>query len=149
MKLTKTRNGPSTIETMRREMDHLFDDLVPFSWSRERGGETLGTWTPSADITENEKEFRILVDMPGVDKKDIKVNFKEGRVTITGERMEEEKEEKDDFIRQERYFGTFYRAFMLPEKVKEDKIKATFKEGVLKLQIPKAEEEKPKSIEVS
>ncbi|WP_158551453.1 Hsp20/alpha crystallin family protein [Rhodohalobacter sp. SW132] len=149
MKLTKKRNGPNTIDTLRREMDHFFDDLVPFSWSREQNEKALGTWAPSADITENEKRYEIMMDIPGMDKNDIKVNIQDDRVTITGERKTEEKEENDDFIRQERYYGSFFRSFKLPEKVKDDDIKATFKDGVLKVVIPKAEVIKPKSIKVS
>ena len=149
MKLTKTRNGPNTIDTLRREMDHFFDDLVPFSWNREQSGRSLGTWTPNADITENEERYQVMMDMPGMDKNDIKVSYHDGRVSITGERKSEEKDEKDDFIRQERYYGSFYRSFLLPEKVKEDDIKASFEDGVLKVMIPKAEVVKPKSIKVS
>ena len=149
MKLTKTRNGPNTIDMLRREMDHFFDDLAPFSWNRENSGKALSTWTPIADITENDKEYQILMDMPGMDKNDIKINIQDERVSITGERKSEEKEEKTDFIRQERYYGSFFRSFKLPAKVKEDEIKASFKDGVLKLLIPKAEVVKPKSIKVS
>src|SRR6056297_2200109 len=149
MKLTKTRNGPNTIDTLRREMDHFFDDLVPFSWSSEQSGKATGRWAPSADITENENEYQIMMDIPGMDKKDIKITIQDGRVSVTGERKTEEKEEKADFVRQERYYGSFFRSFKLPEKVKEEDIKATFKDGVLKLLIPKAEVVKPKSIKVS
>ncbi len=149
MKLTKTRNGPNTIDMLRREMDHFFDDLAPFSWNRENSGKALSTWTPIADITENDKEYQILMDMPGMDKNDIKINIQDERVSITGERKSEEKEEKTDFIRQERYYGSFFRSFKLPAKVKEDEIKASFKDGVLKVLIPKAEVVKPKSIKVS
>ena len=89
------------------------------------------------------------MDMPGMDKNDIKINIQDERVSITGERKSEEKEEKKDFIRQERYYGSFFRSFKLPAKVKEDEIKASFKDGVLKLIIPKAEVVKPKTIKVS
>lgn len=149
MKLTKKAHEPGTIEMLRREMDHFFDDLVPFSWSRDNGGKAMSTWTPNADITEDEKEYLIRMDIPGMEKNDIKVNFQDGRVTITGERKTEEKEEKKGFIRQERYYGSFYRSFTLPEKIKEESIQATFKNGVLKLVIPKAEVVKPKMIKVN
>jgi HSP20 family protein len=149
MKLTKRTNEPSAIESLRREMDHFFDDLVPFSWSRENGGKTLSTWSPSSDITEDENEYQIRMDIPGMEKNDIKVNVQDGRITITGERKTEEKDEKKDFIRQERYHGSFYRSFTLPEKLREDNIQATFKDGVLKLVVPKAEVVKPKMIKVN
>lgn len=148
MKLTRLKDQPSTIDVLRREMDHFFDDLVPYSWSKENGGKAMTTWNPSTDITEDDNEYIIKLDIPGMEKKDIGVHFHDGRVTITGERKLEEKEDKKDFIRRERYYGSFYRSFTLPEKVKEDKIEASFKEGVLKLTMPKAEVIKPKSITV-
>ena len=148
MKMIK-REEPTTIDMLRREMDHFFDDLVPFSWRKENGGSDLRTWAPSADISEDDHEYLIKIDIPGMEKKDIKVNYQDGRVTITGERKTESKEEKKDYIRQERYQGGFYRSFSLPDTIKEDEIHATFKEGVLKLVIPKAETVKPKSIKVN
>lgn len=148
MKLSKRTGEPGAIELLRREMDQFFDDLAPFSWGRENGGRALRTWAPSADITEDEEEYQIRMDIPGMEKNDIKVNVQDGRITITGERKTEEKEEKKDFVRQERYQGSFYRSFSLPDKLKEDAIQASFKDGVLKLVIPKAEVVKPKAIKV-
>lgn len=149
MKLTKRQGMPNTIDTLRREMDLFFDDLVPFSWAKDNGGKELTAWTPSSDISEDEKEYLIRMDIPGMKKEDIKINFLDGRITITGERQMEEKEEKKDYIRRERYRGSFYRSFTLPEKIKEEDIQANFKDGVLKLVVPKAEVVKPKSIKVS
>jgi HSP20 family protein len=149
MKLAKRTGEPGTIEMLRREMDHFFDDMVPFSWSRENGGKALATWSPSTDITEDDKEYQIRMDIPGMEKNDIKINVQDGRITVTGERKSEEKEEKRDFVRQERYYGSFYRSFSLPEKLKEDAIQASFKNGVLKLVVPKSEVVKPKTIKVN
>ncbi|WP_158278649.1 Hsp20/alpha crystallin family protein [Rhodohalobacter mucosus] len=150
MKVVKKRtHEPGSIDLLRREMDQFFDDLVPFSWTREKGGRALSAWSPNADMTEDEKEYMIRMDIPGMKKDDINVNFQDGRITISGERKEEEKEEKKDFVRQERYYGSFYRSFTLPENVKEDEIEARFKNGVLELVIPKAEVVKPKSIKVN
>lgn len=148
MSLIKRTTSPNTLDSLRRDMDYLFDDLVPFSISRDDGGKTLRTWAPSTDITEDENEYLIRMDIPGMDKKDIKVNYQEGRVTISGERHTQEKEEKKDFVRQERYRGSFYRSFTLPEQVRDDDIKATFNQGVLTLKVPKAEAVKPKQIPV-
>ena len=150
MKVAKRPHEPGTIDLLRREMDQFFDDLVPFSWTRENAGKGLtAAWSPSADMTEDEKEYMIRMDIPGMSKDDIKVNFHEGRITISGEREAEEKEEKKDFIRQERYVGSFYRSFTLPDNVKEDQIQAKFKNGVLELTLPKAEVVKPKAIKVN
>ncbi len=149
MKLTKKGTEPSSIDMLRREMDQFFDDMIPFSWSRENGGKELRTWSPNSDITEDEKEYMIRMDIPGMEKENIKVNYQDGRLTITGERKMEESEEKKDYIRRERYSGSFYRSFTLPEAVKEDQIDATFKDGVLKLVVPKAEVVKPKAIKIN
>ncbi len=148
MKLKRRTQEPNSLDILRREMDLFFDDLVPFSWSRDNGGKAVSTWAPSADVTEDENEYVIRMDIPGMEKKDIKVNFQDDRLTVTGERRKEEKEEKKDFIRRERYYGSFYRAFTLPEKIKDEKINASFKDGVLKLSVQKAEAVKPKMIEV-
>lgn len=149
MKLTKRSHEPSTIDMLRREMDQFFDDLVPFSFRKENGGKLMESWAPRADISEDTKEYIIRMDIPGMEKKDIKVNYRDGRITINGERKIEEKEEKKDFIRRERFEGSFYRSFTLPDAIKEDMIEATFKNGVLKIIIPKAEVVEPKSIKVN
>lgn len=148
MKLKRRTQEPNSLDILLREMDLFFDDLVPFSWSRDNGGKAVSTWAPSADVTEDENEYVIRMDIPGMEKKDIKVNFQDDRLTVTGERRKEEKEEEKDFIRRERYYGSFYRAFTLPEKIKDEKINASFKDGVLKLSVQKAEAVKPKMIEV-
>jgi len=147
MKLAKRRNE-STIDMLRREMDQIFDDLVPFSWHRENDDRISATWAPSADISENEKEYRIHLDIPGMEKEDIKVNVQDGRITVTGDRKVEEEQKNGDAIRRERYYGSFYRSFSLPEKVLEENIQAQFKNGVLRLTVPKAEVVTPKSIKV-
>lgn len=149
MKLAKYRPKTSTVDLLRREMDQFFDDLVPFSWTRDNGGKLMESWAPSADISEDEKEYLLRMDIPGMEKKDIKVNFQDGRITVTGERKQEETEEKKDYLRKERYEGSFYRSFSLPDAVKEDEINASFKNGVLKISIPKAEVVEPKAIKIS
>jgi HSP20 family protein len=142
------RPSTSPLDSMRMEMDRLFDDLIPFSWRRDEGEIGVQTWTPRTDFVENENEFQIHLDLPGMSKSDIKVNFQDGRLTISGERKREARDERDDFIRRERYHGTFYRTFTLPEAVKEDKIKANFKDGVLHVVVPKSEVSKPKEVKV-
>ncbi len=149
MKIMKRPSEPTSIRNLRREMEHFFDDMIPFSWTRENGGNLMDTWTPTSDISEDEKEYLVVMDLPGIDKKDIKVNFQDGRLTVTGESQKEEKQEKKDYIRRERFKGSFYRSFTLPESIKEDDIKADFKEGVLKVHIPKAEVSKPKEVNIN
>lgn len=149
MKIMKRPSEPQMIRNLRREMEHFFDDMIPFSWTREDGGNLMDTWTPTSDISEDENEYLVVMDLPGIDKKDIKVNFQDGRLTVRGESQKEEKQEKKDYIRRERFKGSFYRSFTLPESIKEDDIKADFKEGVLKVHIPKAEVSKPKEVNIN
>jgi len=149
MKITKRKSEPTAIESMRREMDRFFDELTPFSRMRENnGGSMMDVWTPSTDMSENENEYVIKMDIPGMTKDDIDVNFEDNRIVIRGERTEEEKEEKKNYIQKERYDGSFYRSFTIPKTVDEDQIKAKFEEGVLKINLPKAEVSKPKEVKV-
>jgi len=149
MKITKRKSEPTAIESVRREMDRFFDELTPFSWMREtNGGSRMDVWAPNTDMSEDENEYVIKMDIPGMTKDDIEVNFEDNRIIIRGDRSEEEKEEKKDYIRKERYEGSFYRSFTIPKTVDEDQIKAKFEEGVLKINLPKAEVSKPKEVKV-
>ena len=104
-------------------------------------------WSPTVDIEESDDSYLIKADVPGVDKKDIDVRLENGVLSITGEKqVEKETGKGTQRHRTERYSGSFARRFTLPGGVKEDKVDATYRDGVLSLLIPKAEEAKPKSI---
>lgn len=105
-------------------------------------------WAPDTDMSETDDAYLLTVDLPGLTKKDIQVSYQDHRLTISGERKKESKEEEKDYIRQERYLGKFTRSFTLPTEVKEDKIKASFKDGVLLVTIPKVEAKKPKTVSI-
>jgi len=94
-------------------------------------------WTPAVDVKEEDKRFLITADLPGVDPNDVDVNMHNGMLTIRGERSEEKKEEKEGYRRIERFSGSFYRRFMLPDTADPDKIKARAKNGVLEIEIGK------------
>lgn len=106
-------------------------------------------WSPLTDIMENQDDYVLKLDLPGVDKKDVKLNYSNGQLQISGERKEEKEEKDTTFHRMERSYGKYYRSFKLPEKIVEDKISAKFDNGSLTVTIPKAEEVKPKEIEIS
>lgn len=148
MKALKPYTDFPALDTMRKEMDRFFDDLVPFSWRKENGGMGMDLWVPDTDLSETENDYLITVDLPGISKKNIEVNYKDNRLTITGEREKEESEEKKDFIRKERYTGKFIRSFTLPDAVKRDNIKANFKDGVLTVKVPKKEVKKPQNVPI-
>jgi len=141
---------PSTtpVNNLRREMDRIFNELIPFSWRLDESETNLGSWTPTTDMMETDNEYVIEVDLPGLTKKDIQINAHDNVLTIQGERKKESKEEKPGYLRNERYFGTFKRSIMLPASIMDEKIKATFKDGVLKINVPKAEKSKRKSVPI-
>ncbi|MCG9479949.1 MAG: Hsp20/alpha crystallin family protein [Actinomycetia bacterium] len=106
-------------------------------------------WAPEVDIKETEKEVTITADLPGMKMEDIEVSVDEGQLVVKGERKLEKKEEEKDYIRVERSYGSFYRSFNIGVPVKEDQIKASYKDGVLEVVLPKAEAKKPKKIAIS
>ena len=110
---------------------------------------SFADWAPSVDIEEAEDKYVIKADLPGVDKKDIDVKLENGVLSIRGEKQTEKETGKGSKRhRTERFHGTFARSFTLPEAVKAEKVDASYKDGVLMLAIPKAEEAKPKSIDI-
>lgn len=148
MKAIQKRSDFSPIDSIRREMDRFFDDIVPFSRKTNNGGMRMELWAPDTDVSENDDEYTISVDLPGISKKDVEVSYKDNRLTISGKRKHEEEEEKKDYLRRERYQGSFTRSFTLPSEVKDDDIKAQFKDGVLNVRVPKSEVRKPKTVPI-
>ena len=149
------------MESLRREIDRLFEgldwdywrfpfgrsifDVEPF-WRREL------SWpaAPAVDITESDKAYEVIAELPGMDEKNIEVRVVNGNLMIKGEKKEEKEEKKKDYYLQERHFGSFERRFQLPEGVDAEKIEASFKKGVLTVTFPKKPEaQKPeKKIDV-
>ncbi len=108
----------------------------------------LANWAPLVDITEDEAEFLIKAELPEVRKEDVRVTVDNGVLNISGQRRVERDEKTVKFHRIERAYGSFTRSFTLPEGTDGSKVKAEFKEGVLKVHLPKSEEAKPRSIEI-
>jgi len=103
---------------------------------------------PLADIKEDKNNYFVMLDLPGISKDEVKVAYNNGQLSVSGERKQEKETMDSKFQRVERVFGRYYRSFTLPQKVKEDKIEAEFKDGQLKITVPKAEEAKPKELEI-
>lgn len=125
-----------------------FDSVLDNFWAPVSGSRTGNevSFTPRVDVTENKKNYEINTELPGIDKKDIEVTLENGILSISAESRQENKEEKDGrVIRQERRYGKFVRSFNLGTDVKEKDIKAEFKDGVLKLWVPKSEQQAPVS----
>ncbi len=105
-------------------------------------------WAPLTDISEDKDNYYIVADLPGVNKSDLKLSYKDGELQISGERKQEKETKEKTYHRVERSFGKYFRSFKLPDKVIADKIKAEFKDGQLYIEIPKAEEAKPKELSI-
>ena len=138
-----------------RELDELqnrFGTLLgtfPKRTSNGNGGMlTVPDWSPLVDITEDEKEYLVKTDLPEMKKEDVKIVVENGILTISGERKNEKEEKNKKFHRIERSYGSFERTFTMPEDAQADKVKAEFKEGVLRVHLPKNPAALPKKIDV-
>ncbi|MCX8568104.1 MULTISPECIES: Hsp20/alpha crystallin family protein [Hyphomicrobiales] len=145
-------NGWSPFETLRREVDRLFDDFHPFGWRGsfprlpEPRTSFEGSWplAPAMDLVEKEKEYEITAEMPGADEKNIDIKVTNHLLTIKGEKSEEKEEKKKDYFLSERRYGSFQRSIQIPDGIDPDKIEATFSKGILTVRLPKtAEAQKP------
>jgi HSP20 family protein len=142
-----TRYRPSrSLRNLQEEVNRVFDSL--FSPAMDEDGESGAVWTPRLDLTETEDGFQLAVDLPGMKKDDVHIRMEDDRLIISGERTEEKKEEDRNMVRMERSFGSFYRSLRLPKGIKDDQIRAHFRNGVLKVDLPKTEVSKPKRIEI-
>jgi HSP20 family protein len=107
------------------------------------------TWNPAYDVVEHEDKYVLEFDLPGFAKSDFTINVKDGILAVSGERKAEKNEEGDFYRHYGRPNGTFERTFRLNDKVNEEKLKASYKNGVLRIDLPKREEVKPRTIEIA
>ena len=133
------------LSSLRHEIDRLFE--APLS-ELARASQVLSGADPSVDIYEDKDSFVVKAELPGMKKEDIDVSLHDGTLSISGERKSEEKLENAEVYRSERFFGRFQRTVTLPATVDAGSIKAEYKDGVLTVTLPKAEEAKPKQIDV-
>jgi HSP20 family protein len=139
------------LEGLRQEIDRLFDDFGVGTWRSPfrssffdmdpfRRAKTAFSGMPAVDVTETEKGYKVVAELPGMDEKNIEVKISNGMLTIKGEKQEEKEEEKQDYYVRERSFGSFERTFQVPDGVDLDKVDASFKKGVLTVTMPKTAE---------
>ena len=119
-----------------------------FSDSTRETSMMQGAWHPDVDISEDQNNFYLHVELPGMKREDVKVNYEDGVLTISGVKKSMKEEKDTNYHRLERTFGKFERSFRLPAHVAQDKIAAQFENGVLSISLPKTEETKPKAIEI-
>jgi HSP20 family protein len=132
--------------TLKDEMDKLFEDFF---------GKTLfpsvgeGSWLPAVDIHETKKDIVVIVDVPAIDPKEVSISIVDDKLTIKGEKKREEETKEETYYRTERVYGTFQRIIQLPVEVIGDKAKATYKDGVLKITVPKSQRSVPKEVKIA
>jgi HSP20 family protein len=141
--VTRSGNGgfPSLFN-MREQFDRMFDSLMrgwPLPW-RDAPRLDLGgfDFAPRVETAETDTAYEVSAELPGVDEKDVKVSIEDNVLTISGEKKAEREERKKDYVVSERSYGSFKRAFTLPDNVALDKVGARFEKGVLKVSLPKA-----------
>jgi HSP20 family protein len=130
---------------IQEEINRMFEDIAG-SADGERGMSKL---SPPADVIENKDSFVVRAELPGLKKEDVKVTLQNNVLILSGEKKKETEEKNEAYHRVERSYGSFYRSFELPVAVDANNIKADFKDGILKVVLPKIEEAKPKEIEIS
>jgi HSP20 family protein len=136
-----------------RDMDRMMDEFFgrrarPWWPSRWFGTEELEVSAPAVDVFEDKGDIVVKAEIPGMDKDNIEVNLSDHTLTIKGEKKKEEEVKKENYYRAERSYGSFLRTLPLPAEVKADKVKASFKNGILEVRLPKTEEAKAKQIKV-
>lgn len=147
------------MRNMSEEIDRLIDNLGSRSTalgttprgaraSGDLGNYLTAAWTPPVEMIQKPNAIVFRAELPGLKADEVNVSVNDGLLTISGERKQEHEEKRDGFLRTERSYGTFYRAFSLPDGVEEDKVSASFKNGVLEISVPISEKERGRRIKV-
>ena len=127
----------------------LFNGLFDENLVRAPAQPNASKWYPAVDVLESKDSYLIRAELPGMTKEAIKVEVKDGNLVLSGERKSEKPADGVEYRHVERIAAKFWRSFSLPETAKQDGIEATYKEGILEIRVPKAEEAKPRQIEIS
>jgi HSP20 family protein len=133
--------------SLQNEMNRLFNTVFDAPAPGNSGG-TLRRWMPAMDLVEAGDHFVLRADLPGMSEDDVKIEFEDGTLTVSGERKAEHEDREEGYYRVERAFGGFSRSLTLPKGIDADAVSASFDRGVLEIRIPKPEERKPRRIEI-
>ena len=135
--------------TLQDRMNRLLEEAFPARQRRAEETEFFtGEWTPAVDIYEDENAITLEADIPGIDPNNLDIRVEGNTLHMKGERKFEKETKRENFYRVERAYGTFVRSFMLPQNVQADRIEATYKNGELKVILPKSEDAKAKPIKI-
>lgn len=144
--LPEMANWPAfdRVPSLRDELSRLFDFALP---TRDSG--LFSGWTPALDVFDEKDNYVVKVELPGMKKEDIDLSLHNGVLTVSGERKHEQAAGEGETFRSERFFGRFQRSVTLPARVDSSGVKASYKDGILTIELPKAEDAKPKQISVN
>jgi HSP20 family protein len=135
------------LSTLQNEMNRLFNTVFDAP-SPANSGSTLRRWMPAMDLVETDDHFVLRADLPGMSQDDVKIEFEDGTLTVSGERKAEHESKNEGYYRVERAFGAFSRSLTLPQGIDPEAVSANFENGVLEIRVPKPEERKPRRIEI-
>lgn len=137
------------LSTFQERMNQLFGDFAGRARGGREGELAVGGWVPAVDIFETDDDIVVTAELPGLEKEQVGVEYKDGILTLRGERKLEREVKEESYHRMERSYGVFHRSFTLPGTVDEAKISARMRNGVLEIHLPKKEAAKPKQITVA
>ena len=143
---TRRAENNQPVDLFTREIDSFFNDF--FNWEPVVFG---GEWTPTLEVKEDDKALYVNAELPGLDEKELSVTLEHNVLTISGERKEEREEgdKEKNYHFSERRYGSFSRSIAVPDGIKADQIAAEYKNGLLKITLPKSEEAQPKKINIT
>jgi HSP20 family protein len=137
------------LNTIQNEMNRLFNTFFDQPGQTGRGNGTMRRWLPPMDLVETPDHYVLRADLPGLSDGDVNVQLEANVLTISGERKAEHENQQEGFYRLERAFGAFSRSLTLPDGVDPDGIQAHFDRGVLEIRVPKPEQKKPKTVQIT
>jgi HSP20 family protein len=147
MAISIYRNYPSVFEGIQR-LNRMLDEAFSV-WPQANAGAVTSAWFPPTDVSEDKDGLQITMELPGVRSEDVKLSLENNVLTVRGEKRQESEEQTDRVHRYERSYGTFERSFALPSTVDPEKVDARYENGVLVINIPKAERARPREIPVN
>jgi len=135
------------LSSLREEMNRLVDGSLAAFGTRDFG--LFSGWNPALDVYQDKDNVFVKIELPGMRREDVDISLQENVLTVSGERKQESEIREGETFRNERYFGRFHRSVTLPTMVNADRVRATYRDGILFVELPKAEEAKPKQIQVN
>jgi len=136
------------LQTLQHEVNRLFGSFFETPTSAANGGTAPRRWIPAMDLVESGEQYVLRADLPGLTEDDVKIEFEDDVLTISGERRTEHEERSKEYVRVERAFGSFSRSLSLPSGIDASAIQASFANGVLEVRIPKPEQRKPHRVTI-